>query len=236
MSRSCAGQGERAATLAWIASLGAVTAGALAGHERRSAASARALLLAAERERMVVRARPLRGRPSLYALTRRGLRASGCGGLAPVRVGPAGAAHRIACAEVAVALERAYPDHRLGGEPELRLREREHGGPLASATLGGGAAPRTHRPDLVLWPARLQLAAPLAVEVELSLKGPGRLAEICRSWARCERVAGVLYVAAPHVLPVLALAIERAGAGGRVAVVELGAPVGAPPADSAPAR
>jgi hypothetical protein len=132
----------------------------------------------------------------------------------------------IACAEVAVALERAYPDRRLGGEPELRLREREHGAPLASATLGVGAAARAHRPDLVLWPARRPCAEPLAVEVELSLKAPGRLAEICRAWARCERVAGVLYVAAPHVVPALALAIERAGAAERIAIVALAAPAG----------
>jgi hypothetical protein len=206
--------------LAWVACIGAVTAEALAARERRSTASARGRLLAAERERLLVRGGPLRGRPCLYALTRRGLRTCGWEALAPIRLSAATAAHMIACAEVAVALERAYPEHRVTGEPELRLRERGHGAPLASATLAGrGAGARLHRPDLVLWPRRAAL--PVAVEVELSLKAPRRLAEICRAWARCHRVAGVLYVVAPHVADALARAIERAGAERRIAAVAL---------------
>jgi hypothetical protein len=208
--------------LGWVACIGAVTAEAMAAREERSPASARGRLLAAERERLVVRASPLQGRPSLYALTRRGLRAYGWGGLAPVRLGAATAAHMIACAEVAVALELAYPEHRVTGEPELRMREREHGGPLASATLGARpAGALVHRPDLVLWPARVAGALPVAVEVELSLKAPRRLAEICRGWARCARVCGVLYVAAPQVEEALERAVDRAGATGRIVVVPL---------------
>jgi hypothetical protein len=205
--------------LGWVASIGAVTAEALAAREARSTPSARARLLAAERERQLIRSRPLAGNPSLYALTRRGLRACGWGGLAPVRPGAATAAHLIACAEVAVALERAYPGYRVIGEPELRLREREHGGPLASAACPPGAGARLHRPDLVLWPLPPGRALPLAVEVELSLKAPRRLAVICRAWARCERVAGVIYVVAPQVEDALARAIERAGAQGRIVTI-----------------
>jgi hypothetical protein len=213
--------------LAWVASVGAVTAEALAAREERSPASARGRLLAAGRERLVVRASPLRGRPSLYALTRRGLHACGWGGLAPVRPSAATAAHMIACAEAAVALERAYPEHRVIGEPELRVREREHGGPLASATLGARpAGALVHRPDLVLWPARSPASAPIAVEVELSLKAPARLAEICRGWARCPRVSGVLYAAAPHVEEALARAVDRAGAAHRIVVIPLAVLIG----------
>ena len=218
--------------LGWVARMGAVTAEALGGHERCSVGSARARLLAAQRDLLVVRARPLLGMPSLYSLTRRGVRACGRRELAPVRVTAGGAAHAIACAEVAVALECAYPAHRLLGEPELRAGERGRDGPLASVPLGrGGSGVQLHRADLALCPARARTCAILAVEVELTAKAPRRLAAICRAWARCAGVSAVLYVAAEEVEEPLARAIRRAGAGERIVVVPLAAllAAGAPP-------
>jgi len=153
------------------------------------------------------------------------MRAAGLKGLDPCRVSPANAAHAIACAAVAAALERRYPDQRVLGERELRRDEREHGTPLASAYLGMGpqGTPLLHRPDLVLWPECPEEGPPVAVEVELTIKAPERLADICRAWARCRCVAGVLYLAPPEVQRALARAIERAQAGERIVVLPLDA-------------
>jgi hypothetical protein len=137
----------------------------------------------------------------------------------------AGAPHAIACARVAAALECAYPDHSVMGERELRREERACGASLASARLGEGSdgAPLLHRPDLVLWPEDPREPLPVAVEVELTIKAPRRLREICRAWARCRCVAGTLYLAAPEVQSPLARAIDAARAGERIALVAIDA-------------
>ncbi len=220
---------ERLATVRWTVRLGAVTADALALHQGCTLASARARLIAAERAGLLCGRRVLVGEPTLYTATRLGLRASGLRGFDPCRISVASAPHAIACARVAAALEQAYPDHRLMGERELRLEERRAATQLASASLGRGpaGAELLHRPDLVLWPDGPPVGLPVAVEVELTVKAPQRLLEICRAWARCRCVAGTLYLAADGVERPLARAIERAQASGRVVVVALGA-VGGP--------
>ena len=222
---------ERLAILRWTVGLGAVTAEALAQHERRTVASARGRLLAAERAGWLYRTRPLAGRPALFAATRSGLRTSGLSGFEPCRVSVANAPHAIACAEVAAALERAYPDHRVIGERELRRDERASGVQLASARLGLGpdGAPLLHRPDLVLWPEHSRQTLPVAIEVELTVKAPRRLFEICRAWARCRCVTGTLYLTTPEVERPLARAIDRAQAGGRIVPVALDALLSAGP-------
>jgi hypothetical protein len=124
-------------------------------------------------------------------------------------------------------LEHAYPDHYVMGERELRRDEREAATQLASALLGRGpgGTPLLHRPDVVLWPqeASSDERLPVAVEVELTIKAPRRLIEICRAWARCRCVAGTLYLVAPDVERPLARAIAQAQATGRVAAVPLAA-------------
>jgi hypothetical protein len=122
------------------------------------------------------------------------------------------------------------------GERELRRDERERGVALASARLGiapdGG--PLLHRPDLVLWPRDTEdteagedleeaSGLPVAVEVELTVKAPRRLADICRAWARCRCVAGVLYLAPPEVRRALERALDQVEAGERIAVLGLDA-------------
>ncbi|HEX4563247.1 MAG TPA: hypothetical protein VH115_02230, partial [Solirubrobacteraceae bacterium] len=104
----------------------------------------------------------------------------------------------------------------------LRRDERDARAPLASARLSalGARGSLWHRPDLVLWP-RAGECLPTAVEVELTVKAPRRLEEICRAWARARCVAGAVYVAAPNVEPALARAIARAKAHERVVVVPL---------------
>jgi hypothetical protein len=227
---------DRLALLRWTARVGAVTADSLGTLTEATASQARARLLAAQRAGQLTRHRPLVRAPALYTITRAGLRDCGLPALEPVRVSPASALHLSACASVAAALARAYPDHAVGGERELRHDERELGRELASARLRFGDPPLLHRPDLVLWPsARASVArgthgergrdcpseGPVAVEVELTVKSPRRLCTICRAWARCRCVAGVLYVAAPEVERPLSRAIEAVGGADRIVVVAL---------------
>jgi hypothetical protein len=225
---------ERLDVLQWTARVGAVTAEALSDRQRTTVATARSRLRAAEKRGLLARRAPLAGRPALYTITRAGLRASGSRGLEPARVSPASARHLIVCARVAAALERCYPDHSVLGERELRRDERECGRPLASVQLGRGpdGQPRVHRPDLVLWPTAVDTSLPVAVEVELTVKSPRRLAGICLAWARCRCVAGVLYLVAPGVERALARALAPLDAGERIVVVPLAA---LPPAPGPPA-
>ena len=58
--------------------------------------------------------------------------------------------------------------------------------------------------------------------MELTVKAPRRLSEICRAWARCRCVSGVLYVASSEAQRPVARALEQAQAGGRIALVGLG--------------
>jgi hypothetical protein len=61
----------------------------------------------------------------------------------------------------------------------------------------------------------------VVVEVELTVKAPRRLVEICRAWAYCRTVAGVLYLAPKDVEQALLRAVEQAGAHDQVIVVPL---------------
>lgn len=206
----------------WIARLGAVTAEAVAAHCGCTAASARARLQHGVRDGILARFRQLPGRPALFTATRAGMGLAGAQGLDPTRVSTAGARHAIACAEAAVQLERLYPARVLSGVPELRRRERLAERPLASAPMpcvGAGPA-LIHSPDLVLWGADDAAQPPIAVEVELSVKAPLRLAKICRAWARCSSVAGVLYVTDSRVRAALERALEEAGADGRIVLLD----------------
>ncbi len=213
----------RADILRWTAGLGAVTAEALAIRSQVGVGSARARLLSATRHGLLARHRPLADWPSLYTVTRRGLRAISARGIDPARVSAAGAAHLIECARVAVALELGYPDHRVAGERELRRDERERGRALASAELGAGAPAKAsrHRPDLVLWPDDPCAGLPVAIEVELTVKAPERLVAICRAWGRARCVAGVVYLVAPDVERALRSAVERARAEECIAILPL---------------
>lgn len=212
----------------WAAGLGVITAEALARHAGLTPASARGRLQAAVRAGLMQGRRPLTEAPPLYTLTRAGARASGLAGIEPVRVSAANAAHAAVCAAVAAALGRAYPDHTVMGERELRRQERAAGTPLASATIGcgPGGAPLLHRPDLVLWPGAAPAGPPVAIEVELTIKAPQRLFEICRGWARCGLIAGCVYLTESPVEAPLARAIGQAQAGERVALVPLAALLG----------
>jgi len=211
---------ERLELVRLVAHVGAMTDRALARREGASVASARGRLLAAERVGWLRSSRLLSGSPALFLATGAGMRAAGVSGLEPVRVSTANARHLTACAAAAGELARAYPNHDVAGEQELRREERRSGRPLASAWIGPGRE-QLHRPDLVLWPATRRERLPVAVEVELSVKSPPRLLGICRAWARCRCVAGVLYLCSPEAMRALGRAVEEAQAGARIAVLSL---------------
>ncbi len=206
-----------AAMLDWLARIGPGSAAELAGACGLGARSVHTRLRVLEDAGMVRSVALLRGAPALYAITRRGLRAGGRGELEPVAISAAGFAHLLAVARVAAALGRGGA--WVGGEQELRAWERLEGRALASAEVGlardGSAA--LHRPDLVCWDG----AKPTAVEVELTVKAPERLATIVRGWARSRLVAGAVYYAAPAAERALARAVRSACAEGRVVVVAL---------------
>jgi hypothetical protein len=207
----------------WTASLGAVTAEALAQRTGVSVASARAKLIAARRRKLLASTRPLSGRPMLFTTTRVGLQACHARGIEVCAVSPSNANHLIVCATAAAALERHYPHHRLVGERELRRDERERGYPLASAKLATshGVHGRLHRPDLVICPRDPEGGLPLAVEIELTVKSPERLVEICRAWARCRTIAGVIYFAPEGVQRALGRAVAKVHAFEQVVIVPL---------------
>jgi hypothetical protein len=229
---------EQTAIMQWMARMGAVTAEALADREGMTVACARARLQVIQRAGWISHGRLLAKQPALYTLTRAGMRNCGLRGLDPCRVSASNAQHLIVCAQVAASLEGCYPDHLVLGERELRRDERERGVPLASARMGIGpdGGPSLHRPDLVLWPqatatgdlgvmdpGAIEDGLPVAVEVELTIKAPQRLADICLAWARCRCVAGVIYIAPPEVQRALGRAIDRAQAHEQIVVVGLDA-------------
>lgn len=214
---------EQIEIVRWAASLGAITAEALAARRSTTPASARARLAVMRRRGLLTRARPLNDRPALFSATRAGLRACGVRGIDPCKIASSSAHHLIVCAAAAAALERCYPDHRLIGERELCRDERELDRSLASAQLGylPGGEGRLHRPDLVMWPPAGDDDWPVAVEVELTVKAPRRLLEICRAWGRCRAVAGVLYLAPTAVERALCRAVAEARVSEKVLVVPL---------------
>jgi hypothetical protein len=216
---------ELKAMLEWTARIGAVTAEALAHTHDTSVSSARARLGTATRRHLLARHRLLADRSTLYTVTRAGMRAAGLSGLEPGRVSAANALHTVACANAAAALQLCYPEQTIVGERELRREERRSGAPVASAVLRrmGADRPVLHRPDLVLWSSAGDNMRPVAVEVELTIKAPRRLEEICRAWARSREVSGVLYLAPPIVERALHRAIDRAKAAERIVVVSLDA-------------
>jgi hypothetical protein len=210
--------------LDWIARIGAAAAADVAARFALSPAQARARLQAAQRAGVIEAVQLLHGQPALYVATLTGLRAVGLSDLRPCRVSPGGFTHLREVARAAVALERAHPELAVVGERELRRWESDSGRRLASADLGRGPDGLTarHRPDLVLWPAA-EIGQPgprsVAIEVELTVKAPRRLAVIIRGWARTRLVGAVVYYATPGAARAVTRAVEEQQAGGIVHVL-----------------
>jgi hypothetical protein len=127
----------------------------------------------------------------LLRATREGQRYVGLGALPLALVRPGGAVHGLCCAELALRLEGEdmKEDALLLTERELSFAERVEGRPIAGARIDAHGREGMHRPDLAIVSSR----EVIAVEVELSIKAPRRLASIMRAWRRAENVDRVEY-------------------------------------------
>jgi len=151
--------------------------------------------------------------PSLLRATRAGLRYAGLG-LPTAVVSPASVDHRLRCASTAQLLAAEFGVGTVLTERELLAAERAEGSPFASARL---TARRLHRPDLAV----LSGDRTLAVEVELSPKGPQRLGKIIRAWQGADWVSEVRYYCAPGTTRRgVERAVEKADASERIQIFD----------------
>ena len=130
---------------------------------------------AAERAGLLSQQPPLAARPRCTRSRAPACARPACAGFEPCRVSAASAPHAIACARVAAALERAYPDHRVMGERELRRDERESRRPARQRLSGVRARRRATCCIAPTWCCGRRSRAsalPVAVEVELTVKAP----------------------------------------------------------------
>jgi hypothetical protein len=150
--------------------------------------------------------------PGAYWVTRQGLDAIG------LRLPPAGIdirtyEHDRLAAAVAIDLEDEFGAEVVVTERELRSRDAGAEAPRYAVVRGGQmqlGRRGLHFPDLAIEGAD---GRPLAVEVELTAKGRGRLDSIVAGYVRARHIAGVRYYAAPAAKAGLERAVARAGAG-----------------------
>ena len=142
-----------------------------------------------ERAGWLARHRMTRGRGSLPAATRRGVRMSGLAVSAPAAPAPTWWAHDCACARTAVWL--AIRGREWRGPREV-LTDPGLKGELEGIT-GTGRRRSGHRPDLaVVMPTGI-----VAIEVELQRKADNRLRAILGlygQWLSERRITGLIYV------------------------------------------
>ncbi len=149
---------------------------------RRTAACVQARLL----ERLELR----RLEPSLIRATRRGLRYANLGlPIAAVSLGSID--HRLRSATTAQLLAEEFGPSSILSERDLILAERAQGQPVVSARLPGQRS--FHRPDLAV----ISEGRTIAVELELSPKGPSRLKPIIQAWRKATWVSEIRYYAQP---------------------------------------
>jgi len=191
--------------VSWIGCLGAASAGHVMGRFYMGRSWAYARLSKLVMDELLEQKTLLYRQPGLYLATADGLRWRGLQRLGVYKVSPGGFQHAQEVANAAVSLHRILPDWEVLSEREIRLQENDQDELIASARLGElpGGRQALHRPDLALVSLDGQI---VAVEVELSVKAPRRLAAICRAWARARHISGVYYIATPAA----ARAVERA--------------------------
>lgn len=158
-------------------------------------------------------------RPGLYVATAEGLRWAGLERLGVHNVGPGGFGHMIEIAAAAAELHIQCRGAELLSERTIRARENETGELFASIKVGELAAgrPALHRPDLAL----VSEERTVALELELSVKAPRRLATICRGYARARHIDHAYYLAAPPAAAALDRAIQQVRAADRITVLAL---------------
>lgn len=156
--------------------------------------------------------RVFHNQPGAYWATRAGLDAT------DLRLPPAGIdirtyEHDRLAAVATIALEDEFGPEAIVTERELRSLDAAAETPRYAVARGGRAQlgrSGLHFPDLAV---DGRDGRPLAVEVELTAKGRGRLDSIVAGYVRARHIAGVRYYAAPAARTGLERAIARAGAG-----------------------
>ena len=158
--------------------------------------------------------------PGCTSRPRKGLRRCGLERLAIYRVSSGGFEHAKEVASAAVVATCRPSGWELLSEREIRAEESDRGELVASAKLGDlpGGRPALHRPDLALVSPE---GRTLAVEIELSIKAPRRLAAICRGWARARHVSHVYYLANAAPGRAVTRAISETRAQDRITVLPL---------------
>jgi hypothetical protein len=206
--------------LRWIGRMGAVSVDHLRARfalGRTVAYRRSAVLIEAG---LIERVPCLPGQSRLLRATQQGLRMAGLSGRVAV-ASPALNAHHVACAWIAMWLERQHGQDAVLSERDVWMAEGIARQPVASSRIGElpNGEPRLHRPDLAVLNGR---GVALVVEVELSPKAPERLERIVRSWRRARWVERVRYYAAHGATARgVARAIARARAAERVELVSL---------------
>ncbi len=158
--------------------------------------------------------------PGLYLATAGGLRWRGLQRLGINRLSTGGFQHACEVASAATALHRGLPGRELLSEREIRAAESDRGELVASVRVGElpGGRPALHRPDLALISPDGRV---VAMEVEMSVKAPRRLAAICRGYARARHIHQVYYLAASAPARAVSRAVAEARAENRIVVLAL---------------
>jgi hypothetical protein len=156
----------------------------------------------------------------LYLATSEGLRMCGLSRLRTYRLSPSGFVHAGEVAAAAAVLGVGLDGWRLLAEREIRMLEADRGAPAFSAVVGSlpGDRPVLHRPDLAAVSPEGRV---IAVEVELSVKAPRRLATICRGWARARGIDAVYYLASSDAARAVARAVAETYAEDRIEVLSV---------------
>ncbi len=207
----------------WIGRLGAAGAEHVMGRFAMGRSWAYTRLRLLVRDGLLEHRMVLYRQPGLYLASADGLRWQGLGRLGVYRISPGGFQHAQQVAAVAVGLHLALPDWEMLSEREIRAREGDCGEPVASARLGElpGGRSAVHRPDLALLSPAGRV---VAVEVELSVKAPRRLAAICRGWARARHIGAVYYLAPPAAARAVNRAVAETRAEEQIVVLPIGQP------------
>jgi hypothetical protein len=151
--------------------------------------------------------RVFHNQPGVYWATRAGIDAAGLQ-LPPAGIDIRTYEHDRLAASVAIYLADEFGADAVVTERELRSLDAGADSPRYAVVRPGQRG--LHFPDLAVDGSE---GRPLAVEVELTAKGRGRLDSIVAGYVRARHIAGVRYYAAPAARAGLARAIARAGAG-----------------------
>ena len=121
-------------------------------------------------------------------------------------------------------MHRTLPGWEVLSDREIRIQESDQAELIASARLGElpGGRPALHRPDLALVSPEGNVV--VAVEVELSIKAPRRLAAICRAWARARHISAVYYLTPSPVARAVERAIAETRSEDRIVVLPIDQP------------